>query len=208
MTLKTRIFAYHPRASLSRFTFCWWRHNQLAMTSQWPDNCDANTWQVISNSLDIDFIHSDIHGRSCKKSPLLLVLFIILLYIFMYITLVMNFTHMAAVAYPLMYAKIWHLVSFPILDKLSLPCFAKVNYLYMTSVESSHVICGYLFLEARHDDVIKWKYFPRYWPFMQGIHRSQRPVTRSFDVFFYLRLNKRLSKQSSGWWFETRSCPL
>ena len=33
----------------------------------------------------------------------------------------------------------------------------------------------------------------------------QRPVTRSFDVFFHLRLNKRLSKQSWGWWFETRS---
>ena len=36
---------------------------------------------------------------------------------------------------------------------------------------------------------------------------AQRPVTRSFDVFFYLRLNKRLSKQSWGWWFETPSCP-
>ena len=23
-----------------------------------------------------------------------------------------------------------------------------------------------------HDDVIKWKHFPRYWPFVQGIHRS------------------------------------
>ena len=34
---------------------------------------------------------------------------------------------------------------------------------------------------------------------------SQRPVTRSFGVFFYLRLNKRLSKQSWGWWFETPS---
>ena len=30
---------------------------------------------------------------------------------------------------------------------------------------------------------------------------TQRPVTRSFDVFFYLRLNERLSKQSSGGWF-------
>ena len=30
---------------------------------------------------------------------------------------------------------------------------------------------------------------------------AQRPVTRSFDVFFDLRLNKRLSKQSWGWWF-------
>ena len=23
-----------------------------------------------------------------------------------------------------------------------------------------------------HDDVIKWKHFPRYWPFVPGIHRS------------------------------------
>ena len=34
---------------------------------------------------------------------------------------------------------------------------------------------------------------------------AQRPVTRSFDVFFDLLLNKRLSKQSWGWWFETLS---
>ena len=39
-------------------------------------------------------------------------------------------------------------------------------------------------------------------------HRSQRPVTRNFDVFFDLHLNKRLSKQSQGWWFEMPSCPL
>ena len=37
---------------------------------------------------------------------------------------------------------------------------------------------------------------------------AQRPVTRSFGVFFDLRLNKRLSKQSWGWWFETPSRPL
>ena len=37
---------------------------------------------------------------------------------------------------------------------------------------------------------------------------AQRPVTWSFDVFFDLRLNKRLSKQSWGWWFETLSRPL
>ena len=30
-------------------------------------------------------------------------------------------------------------------------------------------------------------------------------MTRSFDVFFDLRLNKRLIKQSWGWWFETLS---
>ena len=37
---------------------------------------------------------------------------------------------------------------------------------------------------------------------------AQRPVTSGFDVFFDLRLNKRLSKQSRGWWFETLLCPL
>ena len=37
---------------------------------------------------------------------------------------------------------------------------------------------------------------------------AQRPVTRSFDVFFDLRLNKRLSKQSWGWWSETPSSSL
>ena len=36
----------------------------------------------------------------------------------------------------------------------------------------------------------------------------QRPVMRSFDVFFDLRLNIRLSKQSWGWWFETLSRPI
>ena len=34
---------------------------------------------------------------------------------------------------------------------------------------------------------------------------TQRPVTRTFDVFFDLRLNQRLSKQSWGWWFERLS---
>ena len=41
-----------------------------------------------------------------------------------------------------------------------------------------------------------------------GEFPTQRLVTRSFDVFFDLCLNKRLRKQSWGWWFETISCPL
>ena len=42
-----------------------------------------------------------------------------------------------------------------------------------------------------HDDVIKWKHFPRYWPFVQGILRwpvnspHKRPVTQSFDFFLW-----------------------
>ena len=156
--------------------------------------------------------------------------------------------------------------------------------------------CGNSFWKIwNHDDVIKWKCFLRYWPFVRGIHRSpvnsphkhhwrgplmfslicawinrwvnnreagdlrhhcahydvivmndahvlrrvtrpalgtvvewkrqcmmtssngnifranghlcKGPVTRGFDVFFDLRLNKRLSKQSWGWWFETLSRP-
>ena len=41
-----------------------------------------------------------------------------------------------------------------------------------------------------------------------GEFPTQRPVTRSFDVYFDLRPNKRLSKESWGWWFETLSCSL
>ena len=37
---------------------------------------------------------------------------------------------------------------------------------------------------------------------------SQRPVRRSFDVFFDLCLNKQVSEQSRRWWFETPSRPL
>ena len=44
-----------------------------------------------------------------------------------------------------------------------------------------------------------------------GEFLAQRAVTRSFDVFFNLCLNKQLSKQLSkswGWWFETPSWSL
>ena len=62
-----------------------------------------------------------------------------------------------------------------------------------------------------HDDVIKWKHLPRYWPFVWGIHRC--PVNSrhkgqwrgalmfSLLCFWY----KRSSKHLWGWWFETLS---
>ena len=44
---------------------------------------------------------------------------------------------------------------------------------------SVHFLCRYLLNSLisgkgclSHDDVIKWKHFPRYWPFERGIHRS------------------------------------
>ena len=60
-----------------------------------------------------------------------------------------------------------------------------------------------------HDDVIKWKLFSALLAIcagnspVTGEFPPQRPVTRSFYVFFDLRLNLRLSKQPWGWWFET-----
>ena len=41
-----------------------------------------------------------------------------------------------------------------------------------------------------------------------GEFPAQRPVTRSFDTFFDLRLTKSLIKRSLGWWFGTPSCSL
>ena len=37
-----------------------------------------------------------------------------------------------------------------------------------------NVCCAFQDISIRfvHDDVIKWKHFPRYWPFVRGIHRS------------------------------------
>ena len=43
---------------------------------------------------------------------------------------------------------------------------------------------------------------------VSGEFLAQRPVMRGFGVFFDLPLNKRLSKQSWGWWLETLSCSL
>ena len=81
--------------------------------------------------------------------------------------------------------------------------------------ENRHVFCWiYSAIDDSHDDVIKWKHFPRYMAICAGNSLvtseflAQRPVRRSFDVFFDPRLNKWLSKHWWGWWwFETPSRP-
>ena len=69
------------------------------------------------------------------------------------------------------------------------------------------MICQFLLSPSSaglvHDDVIKWKHFPRYWSLVGGIQWSQK--FSSHEVFFDMRLNKRMSKQSRRWWFETPS---
>ena len=77
-------------------------------------------------------------------------------------------------------------------------------------MENLLVSCGFNSLKGQwqwHDDVIKWKHLCGEFT-GPGEFPTQRPVTRSFDVFFDLRLNKRLSKQPWGWWFETPSWSL
>ena len=65
---------------------------------------------------------------------------------------------------------------------------------------------------ARHDDVIKWKHFPRYWLFVRGIHRS--PVNsphkgqwRGAFIFSLICVWINRWVQSWGWWFETKLKP-
>ena len=107
-------------------------------------------------------------------------------------------------------------------------CFVFVDY---TNVRFDFLWGVFLF---RHDEVISILVLKRWFPCIRvstwwrhqmetfyallaicagnspvsGEFRTQIPVTRSFNVFFDLRLNKRLSKQPWGWWFETLSHPL
>ena len=76
------------------------------------------------------------------------------------------------------------------------------------------IMIGVRRIHAMHDDIIKWKHFPRYWSFVRGIQRS--PVNspykgqwrRALVFFFYLRLNQQFSKQWRRRLFETPSHPL
>ena len=59
------------------------------------------------------------------------------------------------------------------------------------------ILSALLQMMEHHDDVNKWKHFPRYWPFVRGIHRS--PVNSP---------HKGQWREWWGWWFETPSGPL
>ena len=92
---------------------------------------------------------------------------------------------------------------------------ARVTHLFLVSgislssletLDTQHAIIFFFF--RSHDEVNKWKHFPRYCPFVRVNPTwipSQRQVTRSCDAFSDLRLNKGLSRQSRHRWFETPS---
>ena len=48
--------------------------------------------------------------------------------------------------------------------------YKRISYLFW----KSHILQIKVnqWVNLTHDDVIKWKHFPRYWPFVRGIHRS------------------------------------
>ena len=113
-----------------------WYHNRLLMMSQWPDNCDRITWIMIFNSLDIDFIHGVVHGRSCQNSGYLI-------------------TH--------------HHQSLGITTTWSKQLLLLI---IQKGISCKMILFFARLLSLNHDDVIKWKHFPRYWPFVWRIHRS------------------------------------
>ena len=55
-----------------------------------------------------------------------------------------------------------------------------------------------------HDDVIKWKHFPRYWPFVRGIHRppmnSHKGQWRWSFMFSLIcaRINRWVNNREAG----------
>ena len=85
----------------------------------------------------------------------------------------------------------------------------KVSYIRITRycVQRSHS-------QWRHNDIIKWKHFPRYWPFVRGIHGSpgNSPHKGQWrgDLMLSLicALNKRLTKLASGCWLKSPAGPL
>ena len=75
---------------------------------------------------------------------------------------------------------------------------SSLEFLCVTQSKRSHL------KSPSYDDAIKWKHFPRYWPFVLGIDRSpMNSPHKGFDVFFDLRLNQQLSKQWIRRGFET-----
>ena len=59
-----------------------------------------------------------------------------------------------------------------------------ITYFQLIIAEYNQTAKNYFFNKMLvHDDVIKWKHFPRNWPFVRGIHRSRWiPHTKASDA--------------------------
>ena len=83
------------------------------------------------------------------------------------------------------------------------------SYMIWTSADPVH----WRQYEPQHDFIIKWKHFPRYWPFMRGIHRATMDsLTKASDAelgcFLWSAPEQGLNKQSRHRLLETPSCSL
>ena len=66
-------------------------------------------------------------------------------------------------------------------------------------------LCMIMLCHRNHDDIIKWKHFPCYWPFVWGIHRSpvnslhkgQRPGALMFSLICTL-INAWVNNRDAG----------
>ena len=94
------------------------------------------------------------------------------------------------------------------------PSLCHIEHIFLKNILILIKISQYhrtnIHLIDHHYDVIKWKHLTRYWAFVRRIHRSpvdpppplkKGPVTRSFGIFFDLRLNKHLRHR----WLESPS---
>ena len=98
-------------------------------------------------------------------------------------------------------------------------CSYHISFVYISPVRIDKgcllwIIGNVYEIQFAYDHVIKWKHFPRYWPFVRGIHWSpvnsphKGPWRGALMFSLICALNKRLGKQSWGWWFETPSLSL
>ena len=60
-------------------------------------------------------------------------------------------------------------ISHDTVNVITYPCH---NLSWFMQVKGVPGVLGCKMSNLQHDDVIKWRYFPRYWPFVRGIHRS------------------------------------
>ena len=78
--------------------------------------------------------------------------------------------HLTILSAPSHYLNKWWLNYGHIYVSLSLnELTSGISYLICSVYYASRALA---LLSINHDDVIKWKHCPRYWPFVRGIHRS------------------------------------
>ena len=90
--------------------------------------------------------------------------------------------------------------------------FTNTNHFSKLMIRSYINILHDIKSSAAHDDVIKWKYFPRYWPFVRGIHRSpvnslHKGQRRGALVFtlIYAWINGWVNNREAGDWRRYRA---